>query len=57
MNFFKSFLASCLGSLVACIILIFLLFSFLAVAVSSFSPGDKVVVLEDNSVLHLKLNV
>jgi protease-4 len=56
MNFFKSFLASCLGSLVAFIILIFLVFSFLAAAVSSFSSDDKQVAVDDNSVLHLKLD-
>lgn len=57
MNFFKSFLASCLGSLIAFIILIILVFGFMAAAVSSFSTGDKQVVVEDNSVLHLKLDV
>jgi protease IV len=57
MNFFKSFLASCLGSLIAFIILIILVFAFMAAAVSSFSSGDKQVVVEDNSVLHLKLDV
>ncbi|MCX8491946.1 MAG: hypothetical protein ORN54_12860 [Cyclobacteriaceae bacterium] len=57
MNFFKSFLSSCLGSLVAFIVLIFLVFSFFAAAVSSLSSGDTQVVVEDNSVLHLKLDV
>jgi protease IV len=57
MNFFKSFLASCLGSLIAFIVLIFLVFAFMAAAVSSFSSGDKQVTVEDNSVLHLKLDM
>jgi protease-4 len=57
MNFFKSFLASCLGSLVAFIILIFLVISLLTAAVSSFSTTETNVVVEDNSVLHLKLDV
>jgi len=57
MNFFKSFLASCLGSLVAFVVLIFLVFSFFAAAISSLSSGDSQVVVEDNSVLHLRLDV
>jgi protease IV len=57
MNFFKSLLASCLGSLLAFIILIILVLGFFAAAVSNLSPGDKPVVVEDNSVLHLKLDV
>jgi protease IV len=57
MNFFKSFLVSCLGSLVAFIALLFLVFIFFAAAVSSIGAGDKQVVVEENSVLHLKLDV
>jgi protease-4 len=57
MNFFKTFLASCLGSLIALIVLVFLLIGFFSAAISSLSTDDKVVEVEDNSVLHLKLNV
>jgi protease IV len=57
MNFFKSFLASCLGSLVAFVLLIFLVFSFFAAAVSGLSSGKDEVTLQENSVLHLNLNV
>ena len=57
MNFFKSFLASCLGSLVA-----FIVFGFLAViifigVISSFSNTDTLATVKENSVLHLKLDV
>jgi len=54
MNFFKTFLASCLGSLIALIVLFLLLIGFL---VSSFSGDDKLAEVTDNSVLHLKLNL
>ena len=57
MNFFKSFLASCLGSLVAFIVLIFLVISLFTAAVSSFSSSETSVVVEDNSVLQLRLDV
>ncbi|MBI1768043.1 MAG: signal peptide peptidase SppA [Bacteroidetes bacterium] len=57
MNFFKTFLASCLGSLVALVVLCLLLIGFFSAAVSSLSTDDKVVEVGDNSVLHLKLNV
>jgi protease IV len=57
MNFFKSFLASCLGSLIAFVILIFLGFSFLAASVATLSSGNEAVVVKENSVLHLKLDV
>lgn len=57
MNFFKTFLASCLGSLVALVALFFLMIGVFSAAVSSFSKDDKVVEVADNSVLHLKLNV
>ncbi|MFM7856883.1 MAG: hypothetical protein ACKO96_34390 [Flammeovirgaceae bacterium] len=60
MNFFKSFLASCLGSLVAFIVTLFLLFFLLAgiigTAISDGGSNQKVAI-NDNSVLHLKLDV
>src|SRR5579872_5677585 len=56
MNFFKTFLASCLGSLVALVALVFLLFVFFSAAISSFSTDSAQTVISDNSVLHLKLN-
>lgn len=56
MNFFKTLLASCLGSLIAMIVFCFLLFSFFIAAVSNLSEGDKSVIVNENSVLHLKLN-
>lgn len=60
MNFFKSFLASCLGSLVAFIVAFFLLFFLLAGLISTaISDGgnNNKVAINDNSVLHLKLDV
>ncbi len=57
MNFFKTFLASCLGSLLALVVLVVLLIGFFSAAISSFSDADKQVVVDENSVLHLKLNV
>lgn len=57
MNFFKAFLASCLGSLVALVVLFFLLIGMFSAALSSLSTDDKIVEVADNSVLHLKLNV
>lgn len=50
MNFLKSFLASCLGSMVAIILLIFLTIGFL-----SGLSEEKIVQVADNSVLHLRL--
>ena len=57
MNFFKTFLASCLGSLVALVVLVFLMIGLFSAAISSLSTDDKVVEVADNSVLHLRLNV
>lgn len=57
MNFFKSFLASCLGSLVTFVLLILIIGSFFAVAVSNMSSGKSEIAVEDNSVLHLKLDM
>lgn len=51
MSFFKSFFASCLGTLVALVVLIFLSFVFLASL-----TAENVVVIQENSVLHLKLD-
>lgn len=51
MNFFKSFFASCLGSIVAMVVVIFGLISIV-----SLSGGDEVLI-GDNSVLHLDLDV
>ncbi len=56
MNFLKTLLASCLGSLLAMIVFVLLLIGFFISAVSSISDGDKMVVVDENSVLHLKLN-
>ncbi len=52
MNFLKSFLASCLGSLVAIALLLFLTIGFLAGL-----SEEKAVQVADNSVLHLRLEV
>ncbi|MGC3945601.1 MAG: signal peptide peptidase SppA [Chryseolinea sp.] len=51
MNFFKSFFASCLGSIVAMVVVIFGL-----IFIISLSGGDEVVIGQ-NSVLHLDLDV
>lgn len=56
MNFFKTFLASCLGSLVALGVLIFLLVIFFSAMIASLSTDNTQTVIGDNSVLHLKLN-
>jgi len=52
MNFFKSFLASCLGTLVALIAITVLGVVFLAV----LTAGSDQVIVEENAVLHLKLD-
>lgn len=57
MNFFKAFLASCLGSLVAFIVLSFLVVSIFIGVISSLSNTDALTTVKDNSVLHLKLDV
>ena len=57
MNFFKAFLASCLGSLVALVVLFFLMIGVFSAMISSFSTDDKLVTVAENSVLHLNLNV
>lgn len=50
MSFFKSFFASCLGTLVSLVVLI-----FLGIAIASSLASEKETVISDNSVLHLKL--
>ena len=50
MNFFKAFFASCLGTLVALALLVFICIGMVAVL-----SGDGEVAIGDNSVLHLKL--
>jgi len=57
MNFFKAFMASCLGSLVAFIILIVVMVFFVTALISGLSNDDAVTTVKDKSVLHLKLNV
>src|SRR5258708_1133568 len=56
MNFFKTFLASCLGSLVALLALVLLLVAFFSALISNFSTDNAQTAIADNSVLHLKLN-
>lgn len=56
MNFFKTFLASCLGSLLAFIVLCVLGFFLLLGMVASFSNSNQQVVVKDQSVLHLRLD-
>ena len=50
MNFLKTFLASCLGTLVALALLVFLTIGFIAGL-----SDEKAVQVSDNSVLHLRL--
>lgn len=51
MGFFKAFLSSCLGALVAMII-----FAFLAIAIIAGMTGEKKVIIENNSILHIALD-
>lgn len=57
MNFIKTFFASCLGSLVALGLIIILTIGFFMTLISGISGDEKKTVVEDNSVLHLKLDV
>ena len=58
MNFFKTFLASCLGSLVALLALFFILTMLMVGAVAGLVGGaDEQVIVSDKSVLHLNLDV
>jgi protease-4 len=54
MNFFKSFLASCLGSLVAMVALVFLCI-FMVSALSTGLSDGAIVPLTEDGILHLKL--
>jgi protease IV len=56
MNFFKTFFASCLGTLLALVALSILSF-FVIIGLISSASSDQKVVVKDNSVLHLKLDV
>jgi protease-4 len=51
MNFLKTFLASCLGTLVTLIVLIILMIGFL-IGIS----GEEEIIVKENSVLHLDLD-
>lgn len=53
MNFFKSFLASCLGAVVAMVVVLVLI----VLVISASTSGDEEVVVKDNSVLKLDLDV
>lgn len=57
MNFIKTFFASCLGSLVALGLLIVLTIVFFVSLFAGLSGEDAKTVIEENSVLHLKLDV
>lgn len=57
MNFIKTFFASCLGSFVALGLIIILTIVFLVSMVSGLSGEDNRTMVEDNSVLHIKLDV
>src|SRR5690606_14278986 len=52
MGFFKAFLSSCLGALVAMII-----FTILVIAVIAGMTGEKQVIIKGNSILHITLDV
>jgi protease-4 len=51
MSFFKTFLSSCLGALVAMIV-----FAFLVIAVIVSMTGEKKAIISSNSILHLSLD-
>jgi len=57
MNFIKTFFASCLGSLAALGLIIVLMVGFFMALVSGISGDEKKTVVNDNSVIHLKLDV
>jgi protease-4 len=56
MNFIKTFFASCLGALVAFVVLFFLMIGIFSMIIAGLSSDTRVVV-EENSVLHLKLDM
>lgn len=57
MNFIKTFFASCLGSFVALGLIIFLSIALFMALISGISGDENRTMVEDNSVLHLKLDV
>ncbi len=57
MNFIKTFFASCLGSFVALGLIIVLTTVFFMTLISGISGDGEKVLIEENSVLHLKLDV
>lgn len=57
MNFIKTFFASCLGSLVALGLLIVLTIALFLSLIAGLSDEDARTIIEENSVLHLKLDV
>jgi protease IV len=57
MNFFKTFLASCLGSLVAFLVLSVLMIFFFTALISGLSSDDSLTVVKEKSVLNLNLDV
>lgn len=57
MNFFKTFLASCLGALVAFLVLSFLMIFFFTALISGLSSDDSLTVVKEKSVLNLNLDV
>lgn len=57
MNFIKTFFASCLGSFVALGLIIFLSIALFMALISGISGDESRTMVEDNSVLHLKLDV
>ncbi|MCW5911779.1 MAG: signal peptide peptidase SppA [Cyclobacteriaceae bacterium] len=56
MNFFKTLLASCLGSLIAFIVLCVVGFFILIGMIASISDSNQQVIVKDQSILHLKLD-
>jgi protease-4 len=55
MSFAKAFFSSCLGALTALILFVILVFVFFSLLISTMS-SEKEVVVDNNSVLHLKLD-
>mgnify|MGYP003503048116 CR=1 FL=1 len=57
MNFIKTFLASCLGSLVALGLIVVITIIFFISLFSGISGDENKTMVEENSVLHLKLDL
>ncbi len=57
MNFIKTFLASCLGSLVALGLIVMITIIFFISLFSGISGDENKTMVEENSVLHLKLDL